>query len=90
MSDERPNVVNRRSGEVSLLGLRVLQILDSHTRFPWPLLKSQCQQKGFDPAALDADQVRAMLDDLLDGLAKLTDPQVAARARADLDALLEG
>ena len=88
MGDDRPGSVAKRSGEVSSTGLRMLEVLERHTRFPWPLFKAQCTQHGFDPSGVDVAMGRAMVDDLARSLESLTDHATAVRARAELEAVL--
>jgi hypothetical protein len=78
----------RRPDQLSPLSSQVLDVLQSSTMFPWPLLKTQASRHGIDGAALDAAGLRLVLDDLVKGLERFSSPEKAAAARAALLALL--
>lgn len=74
----------KRPADVGAYAARVLDVLERHTMFPWPLLKTQAERAGLDPSALAADQLRLILDDIEKALARFTSPEKAAVARQEL------
>lgn len=56
--------------------------------FPWPLLKTQAERRGLDPAALSPHDLAAIIDDVVLGLERFTSPQKAAIARQGLEKLM--
>lgn len=77
----------KRPADVGAYAGRVLDVLERHTMFPWPLLKTQAERAGLDPAALAPADLRVILDDVEKALARFTSPEKAALARVELQAL---
>jgi hypothetical protein len=74
----------KRPAAVSATSAAVLDILAPLTMFPWPLLKTQAMRHGLDPAALEANDVWMVLDDIVKGIERFTSPEKADIARAAL------
>jgi hypothetical protein len=71
------------------LSLRVFEVLAQHTVFPWPVMKTQAQRFGLDPANLTVDDLRSLLDVLAVSVERFTSPGTGAKTRADLVELLQ-
>ncbi|MDP2343514.1 MAG: hypothetical protein Q8O67_21320 [Deltaproteobacteria bacterium] len=72
---------SRRPTEISATSTAVLDVLTGLTMFPWPLLKTQAERRGLDPANLRPQDVSVLVDDLVKALERFTSPQKAATAR---------
>lgn len=77
----------KRPADVGAFAGRVLDVLERHTMFPWPLLKTQAERGGIDPASLSAADLPRILDDIERALARFTSPEKAALARQELASL---
>jgi hypothetical protein len=71
------------------LSARIFAVLAEHTAFPWPVMKTQAQRHGLDPANLTLADLRALLDVLAVSVERFTSPVTGAKTREDLARLLE-
>ena len=67
---------------------RIFEVLAEHTAFPWPVMKTQAQRLGLDPANLTMTDLRALLDLLAVSVERFTSPRTGAKTREDLERLL--
>ena len=77
----------KRPATLSTTSAAVLDVLSGLTMFPWPLLKTQAERRGIDPAALEPADINVIIDDVVTALERFTSPQKAAQARAGLTKL---
>ncbi len=70
------------------LALCVYGVLERHTSFPWPVLKSQCRRHGVDPTELSPTTLGAVIQDLALAVARFNDMTAGLAVRRDLVALL--
>jgi hypothetical protein len=73
--------LSKRPATLSATSAAVLDVLTGLTMFPWPLLKTQADKRGLDPANLEPADVAGLVDDLVKALERFTSPQKAATAR---------
>jgi hypothetical protein len=70
------------------LSLRVFQVLSKYTEFPWAILQVQCKRKGVDPAALEVEDLRTVIENLATGVQRFSSPAKGELVRSELSALL--
>ena len=80
---------SKRPEDVGAVSAQALDVLERYTMFPWPLLKTQSERRGFDPKQLDVSALAACLDELVAGIARFTSAEKADRARQELASLID-
>ncbi len=78
---------SKRPSTLSATSAAVLDVLSGLTMFPWPLLKTQAERRGLEPAALMPADVAVIIDDVVVALERFTSPQKAQVAREGLEKL---
>lgn len=66
------------------LARAVHDVLERHTAFPWPVLKSQCRRRGIDPRTLTPITLGAVIEDLAFAIARFNTIPAGMAARREL------
>lgn len=70
------------------LAISVYGVLERHTSFPWPVLKSQCRKNGIDPANLTPATLGAVIQDLALAVGRFSSMSAGLTVRRELVSLL--
>ena len=69
---------------LSPLSTQVYEVLDQHTSFPWPALKTQAERAGFNPSLLSKADLAKILDALVVSVERFSNPANGAALRGKL------
>jgi len=78
-----------RGVELGSFSQEVLETLSTFTAFPWPLLKTQAERAGYDPATLEASTLAPIVESLARGVARFNTPEAGEMVKAALMELVE-
>jgi hypothetical protein len=70
------------------LAISVFGVLERHTSFPWPVLKSQCRKNGIDPTNLTPATLGAVIQDLALAVGRFNSMTAGLAVRRELVSLL--
>jgi len=74
--------------ELNALSERVFEVLVDFTAFPWPLLRTQAERVGADPAALGRTALARLVEPLASGVARFNTPEAGREVQLALERLL--
>ncbi len=75
---------------LSGLSAQIYEALERYTAFPWPVLKAQCERVRLDPQKLTPRALEGpLLDYLVAGVTRFTNPRKGAMLRDELVALVK-
>ena len=74
--------------EFNALSESVFDILRDFTAFPWPLLRTQAERAGADPAALGRTALKRLIEPLAAGVARFNTPEAGREVQLALERLL--
>lgn len=78
----------KRPEGLSDFSAQVFDVLARYTMFPWPVLKTQAERLGVDPARVAPAHLEGpLLDYLASGVARFTSSAKGAQVRGELAAL---
>ena len=84
------NFLSRRPAgiEFNTLSETVFELLSNYTAFPWPLLRTQAERRGADPAELRPTTLKELIGPLATGVARFNTPEAGREVQRALERLL--
>ncbi|MCR9164072.1 MAG: hypothetical protein ACE37F_01770 [Nannocystaceae bacterium] len=68
--------------------MRVFDVLSQFTAFPWPLLKTQSERIGCDPANLGLSSIEKLIGPLAKGVARFNSPEAGQALKETLERMI--